>query len=267
MSSIEGSEPRTVTSADGTTIAYDVLGRGPALITVVGAFNDRFTAAPLAAALSDRFTVYTYDRRGRGGSTDIQPYHVEREIEDLHAVIVAAGGAASVLGFSAGAVLALKAATMLPITKLILFGTPIVTDSSRPPIPADLTDRLKALVDQGRRGDAVELFQLEAVGIPSPVVEGMRHAPFRPGLEAMAHTLLYDLSVIEAPSDLKGLLRTVRMPTLVLDGGDGPRWIHHTAQAIAEGLPSGRHFSIEGIGQDLDAGRVAPPVAHFLLDQ
>jgi len=256
---------RTVASRDGTSIAYDRVGNGPPLIIVVGAFNDRFTGAPLAAALADQFTVYTYDRRGRGGSGDTQPYAIEREFEDLASVIEAAGGSASVFGFSSGSVLSMRAAaTGLPIDKLILFGPPIVTDASRPPIPADIASRVKALVDAGRRGEAVEVFQSEAVGIPRPVVEQMRSAPFRPALEAMAHTLFYDLSIITAMPDPRALLSSIGMPALVIDGRDGPPWIRRSAEVIGAGLPSGSHLSIPGLTQDLKADLLAPPVRRFL---
>jgi pimeloyl-ACP methyl ester carboxylesterase len=156
------------------------------------------------------------------------------------------------------------AATGLPIDKLVLFGAPVVTDNSRPPIPADIATRVKALVDTGIRGEAVELFQLEAVGIPRPVVEKMRNAPFRPALEAMAHTLFYDLSMLMDEPNPRTLLPSIRMPTLVIDGGDGPLWIRHSAEVIAKGLPNGSHLSIPGLTQDIKAEFLAPPVMQFL---
>src|SRR5260370_28943508 len=135
-------DPQTIASRDGTTIAYDRMGNGPPLIIVVGAFNDRFTGAPLAAALADQFTVYIYDRRGRGDSGDTQPYAIEREFEDLAAVIEAAGGSASVFGVSAGTVLSMRAAgTRLPIDELVLVGPPRVPDTTGPPFPPHLVTR------------------------------------------------------------------------------------------------------------------------------
>lgn len=256
---------QTVASPDGTTIAYDVAGRGPALVIVTGAFNDRRTGAGLAAALSGRFSVYTYDRRGRGDSGDAPHYAVEREIEDLAAVIQAAGGTASVFGFSSGAALALKAAAVLPIERLILFGPPIATGNGRPPVPDDLAERVEALVDRGERGSAVELFQREGIGMPPAVVERLRHAPFRPALEALAHTLPYDLAVIAAPAGLAPLLTGIEMPTLLLDGAEGPAWIRDTAGAIAAGLADATHVSIEELAQDLDADRIAPVIVDFLV--
>ncbi len=184
---------QTVTSADGTRIAFDRLGGGPPLIMVVGAFNTRSTTEPLARALEGGFTVLNYDRRGRGDSGDTPPYAVDREIEDLNALIAEAGGSAAVFGYSSGATLALKAAAAgLAISNLALYEPPFVVDGSRPPLPADLPDRLVDLVASGRRGDAVELYQREAIGMPEEVVAGMRQAPFRSALEAIAHTLAYD---------------------------------------------------------------------------
>src|SRR5229473_1793970 len=181
---------KTVVSADGTKIAFDQTGEGPPVILVVGAFNDRATGAPLAKALESRFTVLNYDRRGRGASGDTQPYAVEREVEDLDALIREVGGAARVFGYSSGGSLALEAAARgLNITKLALYEAPFMVgdDDSRPRPPKDMARQLAKLVASGRRGDAVELFQTEMVGIPEQVVVQIRHAPFRPALEAAAH--------------------------------------------------------------------------------
>lgn len=153
----------TVTSRDGATIAFDRSGEGPPVILVVGAFNDRSTGAPLAAHLAPHFTVFTYDRRGRGDSGDTAPYAVEREIDDLDALITAAGGSACVFGYSSGAVLSLMAARRLAITKLALYDPPFLVDDGRPRPPADLALQIAELVSSGRRGDAVELFQTKGV--------------------------------------------------------------------------------------------------------
>jgi alpha-beta hydrolase superfamily lysophospholipase len=180
---------QTVISADGTALAFDRFGDGPPIIMVVGAFNDRSTTEPLARALAQRFTVFNFDRRGRGDSDDTAPYAVEREIEDLGALVAEAGGSAAVFGYSSGAVLALKAAgSGLAITKLALYEPPFRVDDSYPALPSDLLEQLAELVSVGRRGDAVELFQTKVVRIPEDIVVQMRHAPFRPHLEAIAHT-------------------------------------------------------------------------------
>src|SRR5579859_2396645 len=147
----------TTKSADGTVIAYDRAGDGPPLVVAVGAFCDRRTFVP-PPGLTSRFTVFAYDRRGRGDSGDTQPYAVEREVEDIAALIAAAGGAASVFGHSSGAVLALEAARSLAITKLVVYEPPFIVDDSRPPVPRDYVAQITARVAAGRRGDAVEYF-------------------------------------------------------------------------------------------------------------
>jgi len=159
---------------------------------VVGAFNDRATGAPLARFLEPHFTVFNYDRRGRGDSGDTAPYALEREIEDLDALIAQAGGSASVFGYSSGAILALRAAAQgLAIPQLALYEPPPTGGKA-----GNLAARLTELISAGRRGDAVELFQTEGVGIPAAVVAQMRNAPFRPALEKMAHTLVYESLIL-----------------------------------------------------------------------
>src|SRR6266566_811598 len=153
----------TVISADGTAIAFDRFGAGPPVIMTVGAFNTRSTTEPLARALQERLTVLNYDRRGRGDSGDTAPYAVDREIEDIAALIGRAGGSASVFGYSSGATLALRAAASgLPIRHLVLYEPPFNTDDSYPPLPAGFAAELADLVTAGKRGDAVELYQTQA---------------------------------------------------------------------------------------------------------
>jgi pimeloyl-ACP methyl ester carboxylesterase len=250
----------TVTSHDGTTIAYDRTGAGAPVVLVVGAFNDRGTGAPLAAALADRFTVFAYDRRGRGDSGDTMPYAVDREVEDLAAVVAAAGGSAAVFGYSSGAVLALKAAQLgLPITRLALYDTPLRLDGpgDGPADGAGLAEELDELVSAGRRGEAVELFQTAAVGIPAEVVAKLRAAPFRPALEAMAHTTVYDVTITGDPAVPAGLA-ALPVPTLAIAGGDGPEWMVRTARAIAEAVPDGQYRILAGQTHDIVPAAVAP---------
>ena len=161
-------------------IAFDQLGEGSPIILVLGAFNTRSVGAPLAAALARKHTVINYDRRGRGESGDSAPYAVEREIEDLDMLVQHVGGAAALFGFSSGAALAFAAAHGLAITKLVLFDLPLHVE--RPANPVDHAAALDALVRAGRRGDAVEYFQRQMVGIPEPMVVELRNAPFRPGI-------------------------------------------------------------------------------------
>lgn len=249
----------TVTSKDGTSISFDQSGDGPAIILVVGAFNDRATGAPLAQFLERRFTVFNYDRRGRGESGDTAPYAIEREIEDLGALIAQAGGSADVFGYSSGAILALRAAAHgLAISRLALYDPPPTGAKA-----GQLAPQLTELITAGRRGEAVELFQTEAVGIPAAVVMQMRNAPFRPALEKMAHTLVYESTILQAlPS---GLTASVRTPTLVIDGEKSPEVIRQVAQSLARDLPTGRYCTLEGQTHDIVPAVVAPILEEFFL--
>jgi len=256
---------KKVTSADGTTIAFDHLGGGAPIILAAGAFNDRSTTAPLARALAHRFTVVNYDRRGRGDSADAPRYSVEREIEDLDALIAEVGGAACAFGYSSGANLVLKAAAAgLAITRLALYEPPFVVDDSRPLPPADMADQLAGLIAADRRGDAVELFQTEVIGMPPEVVTQLRDAPFRPGMEAIAHTLVYDATIVGDLTLPTDLIASITTPTLVIDGDQSPPVIREAARAVADTLPNGRRQSLAGQGHTIDPEATAPVVADFL---
>jgi pimeloyl-ACP methyl ester carboxylesterase len=261
----EGEPMPSVTSKDGTTIAFERLGAGPPLIVVVGAFNDRSTGAPLAAHLAPHLTVFNYDRRGRGDSGDTAPYAVEREIEDLQALITEAGGAAAVFGYSSGAVLALKAAARgLPITKLALYDTPLLVDDGQPRAPVDHPARLAALIAAGRRGDAVEYFQTNIVGLPAEVVARLRQAPFRPALEAMAPTLVYEATILGDGRVAAQLAAAVAAPTLVIAGEASFPFMTVTARALVAALPHGQARSLEGQTHDIVPAVLAPVLAEFL---
>lgn len=189
---MSGIQTGTATSADGTVIAFDRSGAGPALVLVQGALNNRAdpVMSGLSAGLSRWFTVFSYDRRGRGGSGDTQPYAVEREAEDLAAVITETGGSAAVFGGSSGAGLALRAAVRNPaITRLALWEPPYHVDDSAPPLPDDFAEQLDRLVEAGRRSDAVELFLVRAVQARPQDVAGMRGQAFWPAMEAAARSL------------------------------------------------------------------------------
>ncbi|WP_437518193.1 alpha/beta fold hydrolase [Sorangium sp. So ce1099] len=248
---------KKTTSRDGTTIAFDQTGQGAPVILVLGAFNDRTTGAPLAAHLARRFTVLAYDRRGRGDSGDAATYAIDREVEDLDAVIQAAGGAAAVFGYSSGALLALAAAARgLAITRLALYEAPPVG-------PAEHAQALASLVEAGRRGDAVEYFQRRMVGIPDEIVAQLRHAPFRPALEAMAHTLVYDATIV-ADGRITAALAEVRQPTLAIAGGAGAPVMRQVAETLAAQLPGGRAVTIEGATHDIAPALLAPVLERFL---
>jgi pimeloyl-ACP methyl ester carboxylesterase len=259
-----------VTSNDGTRIAYDRIGNGPPLILVAGAVMNRAFPNPLGSLLAPDFTVFSYDRRGRNESGDTQPYAMEREIEDLHAVLKRAGSA-FLLGMSSGAVLALEAAaSRLSIKKLALYEPPLLVDDSRPPAPADYVKRLNDAVSAGRPGDAVEIFMGEAVRVPPEEIAGMRNSPMWPALEAIAHTLAYDGVMMEGlmlgkpfPAERARRWASIQVPTLIMNGGAGWPFMRTGADALADVMPSARRQTIEGQTHDVNPDVLAPVLIEF----
>lgn len=234
-----------VLSKDGTTIAADRIGSGPAVVLVDAAacFRGYGPMSELAAALAGDFTVYAYDRRGRGESTDTAPYEVDREVEDLAALVEAAGGSAFVYGFSSGAALALHAAARgLAIPRLAVLEPPVILDEPVSPGP-DLGAEVAELVAAGRRGDAMERFQ-RGIGVPAEMVEGMLASPAWPALEALAHTLVYDLTITSSLT--RQLLATVSMPTLVVNSESSDDRLRSWAADLAGALPDARHQELKG---------------------
>lgn len=260
----------TATSADGTTIAYDRRGSGPAVILVGGAFQYRAfdpRTAQAAELLGGHFTVVHYDRRGRGGSGDTPPYATEREVEDLAALIREVGGSAMLYGHSSGAVLALDAVVAgLPVTKLALYEPPFIVDDSRS-LPGDYRKRLAELVAEDRRGDAVEYFMTVAVGLPPENVAGLRQAPHWAGFEAVAHTLPYDAELMEGTLDSRPLPTDrwpgVTVPVLIGDGGASAQQMHSAADALAELLPGARRVTFEGQAHGIEPAVVVPALVEF----
>jgi pimeloyl-ACP methyl ester carboxylesterase len=260
-----------VASKDGTTIAFDRSGEGPPIVLVGGALSDRSAAADLTARMAPRFTVIAHDRRGRGESGDTPPYAVQREVEDLEALILTAGGQALMFGHSSGAVLALEAARTFPgrVTKLALYEPPFVVDGIRPPLPADYVTRLDELVSADRRGDAVEYFMMTGPGVPAEVVAGMRHEPFWPSLESVAHTLAYDGAIMGdtmggSPAPLRRWA-SVTVTTLLMDGGASPDWQRNAVQSLADILPDARRLTLEGQNHGPDPDVLAPALEAFFI--
>lgn len=252
-----------VTSRDGTTIAFDRMGEGPPVILVCGGSVDRMSNAPLAALLAEHFTVFNYDRRGRGDSGDTAPYAVNREVEDIEALIAEAGGSALLYGTSSGAALALEAtASGLPITKLALWEPPFIPDESARP-PANQVETYNELVAAGRRGDAVEFFMTKVVGMPAEFVAEARNAPWWPAQEALAHTLAYDATIMGDYSLPTERAASVKVPTLVIAGGADFPWMRETAHALSEALPDGQTRTLEGQGHDVDPAVLAPALVEF----
>jgi pimeloyl-ACP methyl ester carboxylesterase len=265
----------TVTSADGTAIGYDRTGSGPALLLVDGAFCSRsFGPMPdLVPLLAPHFTVYSYDRRGRGESGDTQPYAPKREIDDIEAIIDEAGGSVRVYGVSSGAVLAAKAAAALPgkITSLALYEAPMLTDDSRTPPPADYRERIDAMVAEGHNGDVVSFFFTTMIGLPFFVPYVMRIMPAWKQLTAAAPTLRYDFAVLGdsqqghgLPADLTKALGSIDVPTLVADGGKAAPWMRHAADAVAAAIPGAVRTTLPKQTHQVKASVIAPVlVDHF----
>jgi pimeloyl-ACP methyl ester carboxylesterase len=260
----------TILSKDGTKIAYDQTGHGPALILVAGAFQDRMAMGVYAEPLSKHFTVYNYDRRGRGESSDTQPYAVEREIEDIDALIEEAGGSAFAFGGSSGGVLTLDASAHgSNITKLAVYEPPFVVDDSREPVPENIVDQLKNLIASGRRGDAAETFMTKGSLMPADVVAGMRMQPFWPNVEAVAHTLVYDAMIMDGTMQGTPLpverWSVVNIPTLVIYGSTGPAWSRNAAEALVKLLPNAEEQKLEGQFHDLTPDVLTPVLEKFFL--
>jgi pimeloyl-ACP methyl ester carboxylesterase len=259
-----------VTLKDGTQIAYETKGSGPAVILVDGALCYRsFGPMPhLAELLAPHFTVYTYDRRGRGESTNPKPYAVEREVEDIDALIQAAGGSAFVYGISSGACLALEAAIKLgnKIKKLAMYEPPYNSEKAALQAWKDYRKQLAELLVAGRRGDAAALF-MGFVGTPAEQIDGMRQAPVWPMFEAVAPTLAYDAAVMGedrvAPTKRAA---NINVPTLVMDGGANLAFMpfmHNTSAALAKAIPHAQQRTLDGQTHDVDLEILAPVLVEF----
>jgi pimeloyl-ACP methyl ester carboxylesterase len=259
----------TVQSRDGTTIAFEQTGEGPALILVDGAlcYRESGPMRGLAKELASHFTVVVYDRRGRGESSDTRPYAVEREVEDLEAIIKHLGGSAYVFGISSGAALALETANRdRSIRKLALYEAPFIVDSTRDPIPSDFLDRLKAFVAANRRADAVKMF-MKLVGVPGFFIALMRFMPAWSKLTGIAHTLPYDISLVKDFEVGKPLPRerwqSATMPTLVADGGKSPAWMRNAMQQLADVLPHASYRTLDRQTHMVNPKVLAPALVEF----
>jgi pimeloyl-ACP methyl ester carboxylesterase len=259
-------------SKDGTAIAFDRIGNGPPVILIDGALCYRRLgqSGQLAELLAQHFTVFTYDRRGRGGSGDTALYAVEREVEDIATLLSEAGGAAFVWGMSSGAVLALEAANRLSgIRKLALYEAPFIVDDTRPTTGGDW-DRISAAAAADRRSDAVKLF-LKSVGVPGFVRALMPlMIPTWSKLKAVAHTLPYDGAIVRDNQRGKPLpvsrWASVTIPTLVMDGENSPAWMRHANRSLASVLPNAQCRTLQGQTHMLKAKAHAPTLVEFFKD-
>lgn len=267
---------KTVNSKDGTTIAFDEIGKGPVVILVDGALQYRAFdqgMAQLADLLAKHFTVIHYDRRGRGDSTDMHPYPsepksaLEREIEDIEAIIdEACGGSAFLYGISSGAALAMEAAIKLgnKVKKLAMYEAPYNDDETARQAWRQYTIQLGELLAAGRRGDAVGLFMM-LVGATAEDVEGIQQSPMWPLWESVEPSLAYDhISDLgeDASVPIERAAR-VAVPTLVLDGSESYPFMHDTAKALANAIPNAQHRTLDGQTHEVAAEALAPVLIDF----
>lgn len=261
---------QTTHSPDGTQIAYETAGSGEPIVFVPAAFNLRDSFTELAAELPDDFSTVCYDRRGRGGSSDaiaaadVGSYAVQREIEDLAAVLEATGGSPTVFGFSSGAVLALAgAAAGLPISRVVLYEPPFDRGPGNPGA-AGLRERLVELITAGRNGDAVATFQTDGIGLPPEMVDQIRQSPMWAGLEAMAQTTVYDAALTTEPAPT-GPMRAIDQPTLVLAGADTWPQLADGARFAAEVIDTAEFVQVAGgANHSIPAPDVATALRTFL---
>jgi pimeloyl-ACP methyl ester carboxylesterase len=276
---------KRITSKDKTTIAFDVNGRGSAIILVTGGlgFRSDTNMVQLAERLAPHLTVFNYDRRGRGDSGDTLPYTVEREIEDIESLIDEAGGVAYLFGLSSGAILALEAANKLSakVAKLALYEPPFILDDSRPPLPVDYVEQINAAIAAGRRGDAVEIFMTRALLIPADFVAYMRNSPLsevnegsvKPpdwaDMEKLAHTLAYDGTIIKDYTRGEPLPArqwpAITFPTLVVVGENCEPYFHNHngAQTLVNDLPYAKRHILVGQDHAVAPAALAPVLIEF----
>ncbi|MEV0174097.1 alpha/beta hydrolase [Streptomyces sp. NPDC050803] len=250
-------------SRDGTSLAYERVGHGPAVILVSGAMSTGATLAPLAEVLADRFTAVTYDRRGRGGSGETEPYEVAREVEDLAALIDAAGGEAALCGVSSGGALALEAAASgLAVRQVAVYETPFSVYEGGKAAWAEYTGRLTEALGQGRNGDAVELF-LRLTGLAEEMIRGARTSPMWAGMETIAPSLAHDAAVLGDGGVPRARLASVTVPVLAVAGGASPAWMREAARMVAESAPEGTYRVLEGQTHMVEPQVLGPVLAEF----
>jgi hypothetical protein len=254
----------TVTSADGTIIAFDQLGMGPPLALVAGGSCDRAVDARIAEGLAAHFTVLNYDRRGRGDSSDTLPYAVEREVQDLEILLDAAGGSAVVVGLSSGAALAAHAAAAgLPIGHLVMWEPPYRLDAAAQDAAREYGERTRALLAEGRRGDALELF-MTVVGLPAETIAGIRQSPYWAQGERIAPTLAYDAAVMGDGSIPGERFAAITTDTAVFTGGASPDWFRAAGRAAADAIPGATYGELAGQTHDVAPDVLATAVHEFV---
>jgi pimeloyl-ACP methyl ester carboxylesterase len=259
-----------VISKDGTNIAYEKSGNGPIVIVVDGALCSRGfgPTGKLVPLLKDQFTVITYDRRGRNESGDTLPYSVEREVEDLDALIKEVGNSVNMIGFSSGAALILNAAAKgLNIKKMVLYEAPYVMNQGGYNPPADAEAQLKKLIAADKRGAAVKFFMKDMVGMPGIMATIMSFLPMWSKLKAVAHTLPYDAAILDGFSLPVNLAKTVHVPTLVMGGEKSPLTLRNAVLKLAEAMPNAESKLLEGQNHNVSMKAIAPELIKFFNNQ
>ncbi len=269
----------TVTSKDGTTIAYDREGLGPVVILVNGALGDRKLdrrfklMTGISEALAPDYTVVNYDRRGRGESTDSGPFSVEREVEDIAALIEAEGGSAALFGFSSGGALALRAAGAgIGVNRVAVYEPPFMVDREDKRPPADYGTHMDDLIASDDRNGAVKLFMRGAMGMPAPVVAIMRLMPMWKDMAANAHTLPYDWAALGEHNMQGDPLQasewaSVTVPAVVVYGAKTSSNVRNGSDALASVLPNAELRVLGGIGHNLKVDKITPVLREFFGKQ
>jgi pimeloyl-ACP methyl ester carboxylesterase len=257
-----------VTSRDGTRIAYETVGAsGPSVILIDGAFCSRAMGPMprLARELAARgLRAITYDRRARGDSTDTKPYAIDREVEDINALIWAAGGRAHLYGVSSGAALALAAAsTSMPVEKLALFEPPYMVGPHARELPANHTATLAQMIEQDRHGDAVKFYMCDIIGMPRFLPFVFRFTPMWRKLRAVAPSLPYDSAIMGTFELPAARAAAIRVPTLVLNGEKTWPVLRDAAAAIGAAIPGARRHTLAGQSHNVAASAVAPVLESF----
>lgn len=260
-----------VTSKDGTRIGYSVVGAGPPIVLVDGAMCWRAMgpSTPLAEELKDSFTVYTYDRRGRGESGDTKPYATQREVDDLAAVVAAAGGSVAIYAISSGVILALEAANTIPgITSMVLYEAPVFTDTTRKPVPPDYVQRMDQLVANGDNAGAVKHFMQKGIAVPWYAVLMMQVFGMFKKMAPVGPTLPYDTAFVSPFWTHKPIpvarWSNVTVPVLTIGGGKSETWMQNGQEAIAANLSNARHKTLEGQNHMVAAKAISPMIKEFL---
>ncbi|OLT19131.1 hypothetical protein BJF79_02670 [Actinomadura sp. CNU-125] len=259
---------QNLVSKDGTVLAYDRQGEGPPLIVMGGALNDRQITAPVAEALARRFTVYNYDRRGRGASGITLPYRIDDEVDDLDALIAEAGGSAMLFANCTGGMLALEAvARGSAVTKLALYEPPYIVGENPLRLNEEFRTELADHLDNDRPGDAVAHFLTRTVGLPPEVLVKFQQSPMWGALIGMAPSLRYDVEIARDNSiPVQDLLDRIALPTLAVRGLASPQWQVDSVKVLADALPNARCHSLEGQNHNLDAEVVGPLLEEFFAD-